>query len=147
MILWHGFKNSPVKAAFTSTLLWSTPAVAYAAGHARRGEMLEDTVSKSASMIGVPVLATAIGAMTGNPFLGLALGLLPTRGIERRLNGAVRLLTQFEQRTRRLETGGSYQDTATTAALRLRSMAEMSGALGASRRFLGNEAAFFAGQE
>lgn len=147
MILWSGFKNSPVKAALKSTLLWSTPAIAYTAGHSKRGELLSDVASRSAAQIGVPVLATAIGAITGNPLLGLALGLLPTRGIERNLHGAVKMLTQLEQNTRRLEMGGSYQDTATSAGLRLRSVQEMSGSMGASRRYLGNEAAIFAGQE
>lgn len=147
MISWSGFKNNPVKAALKSTLLWSTPGIAYAAGHSRRGELLPEIVSKSATTIGVPVLATAIGALTGNPLLGLALGLLPTERLNRKLFGATRFLTQLETNARHLETGGSYRDTETAAALRFRSMSEMSGSMGASRRFLGNEAAILAGQE
>lgn len=147
MIGWQTFKEGTVRAGLKSTVLVSAPMIAYAASRSQRGDMLADVSAKTASLVGVPVFATAIGAMTGNPVLGLALGLLPTQDFERRVYRSVRYFTQWERSSKRLETGGSYQDTDTAAALRLRSMQEMSGALGSTRSFLGREATFFHGQE
>lgn len=147
MIGWQGFRGNAVRAGLKSTMLMSAPVIAYTASRSQRGDMLADVAAKTVSNVGIPVFTTAIGSMTGNPLLGLALGLLSTQGTERRVYRAVRYFTQWERMSKRLETGGSYQDTEAASRLRLRSMQEMSGALGSARRFLGREAEVFAGQE
>jgi hypothetical protein len=123
-------------------LFFAAPMIAYSAGHADRGEKLADVTAKSVSYVGIPALTTMIGAMTGNPVLGLALGFLPTTGVEKSIYRGVRAFTEFDRKTRRLECGGRYEDSATAARLRMRSIQDMSGAVGSARRFLGNEALY-----
>ena len=138
---WPSFK--PTKAAFFGGgMFLAAPMIAYSAGRAERGEKLADITAKSVSYIGVPALTTMIGSMTGNPALGLLLGFLPTIGIEKRIYRAVRTFTEFDRKTHRLECGGNYQDSATSARLRMRNLKDMNGAMGSARRWLGNEALY-----
>jgi hypothetical protein len=48
----------------------------------------------------------------------------------------------FERRGMQLEMGGDYRDTDSNQAMRLAAASEMTGALGNSRRFMGQEARF-----
>jgi hypothetical protein len=149
---WRGLNPrnlSASKVLRASAAAWPVyvPVIAYAAGHARHGELLAETAAKTAGWALFPTAKMAVGAALGNPLLGLALQFVPTAGIEKSIYRGVRALNHLEQNIRRLECGGDYQDTKTAANLRLRGVREMSGALQPARRFLGQEAAFFHGVE
>lgn len=134
------FQSRAVRAALPAGLALAAPLVLYSASRAARGEKLADASANSLSYIGVPALTTVLGAMTGNPLLGLAFGFLPAWGLDRRLNRAFRTFSALDRQVHRLECGGAYRDTLANFSLRRRALSDMSGAMANSRRHLGNEA-------
>lgn len=140
---------TPMMALRASASAWPlyVPAIAYAAGHAKHGELLAETAAKTAGWAIFPAARLVGAAALGNPLLGLASLFLPTAGMEKSIFRAVRTFSRFERQTRRLECGGDYQDTETASRLRLRAVRDMSGAMQPARRLLGQEAAFFNGLE
>jgi hypothetical protein len=95
--------------------------------------------------------------MLNAPFLGSSVKLMARRAImlpptafavvagevviDRILqSGAFRTFSQLDQRIRRLEMGGSYQDTVSAKALRDRALTDIGSALSPARRVLGQEA-------
>lgn len=125
------------------------PLIAYEIGAAQRGEVLPTAAARTAGLVTFPVMnGLAAGALKflipGMPAVGFIGGLLafyPDSVIQDSIMRGVRTVTEAGRRLRRLETGQWYQDTILAQNQRQAAVMEMSGALGASRQYLGNEAA------
>ena len=128
------------------------PLVAFSAAKAQRGEKLATLASGVAWMTAMPTMGKlagmAIATAAGGPvswgvkFLGtVLLTTKPGEDLQRGVYRGIRYLQSFDRRQRHLQMGGNYKDSETNQALRMSGIQEMSAALGASRRHLGNEAA------
>jgi hypothetical protein len=128
------------------------PLVAFSAARAQRGEKLATLASGAAWMTAMPTIGLmagkAITIASGGPvswaanFVGtVLLTTKPGEVLQHSAYRGIRYLQTFDRRQRRLQMGGNYKDSETNRALRMSGIQEMSAALGASRRYLGNEAA------
>ena len=128
------------------------PLVGFSAAKAQRGEKLATMASGTATLLAMPstawIASKGIAMVAGGP-VGFAANLIgvvlltskPNEMIRHSIYRGMRYLQSFDRRVRRLEMGGRYTDSETNQALRMSGVQEMSAALGASRRYLGNEAA------
>ena len=131
--------------------LLGLPFIAMEAGMAQRGEVLPTIASRSLGLVSYPAISglTAAGLTLLFPelraagFLGGMLGMYPDALVQGSMLRGFRGLTEAARHTRHLEFGGTYQDTDVAQSHRQTALAEMSGAVAASRRYLGQEAALF----
>lgn len=140
------------------------PLAAFAAGQARRGEVLATAASESVGLLAYPGLAAGttygLGMVmnVGTLFLpppfnvlaraGVALGgLFLAAEMNRSLTGTVftgfRELTKLDKNIRSLETGFGFKDTPEAQTCRLAAVRDMNSAFQPARAYLGQEARFF----
>lgn len=125
------------------------PFIAMETGMAQRGEVVPTIVARSAGLVTFPVMAGLVSAGLGVLFpelkgiglIGSVLGMYPDGLVQDGLLRGVRTVTASGRQLRHLEMGGTYQDTEMAQGQRLTALTEMGGAIGASRRYLGQEAA------
>lgn len=124
------------------------PFIAFEVGMAQRGEVIPTAVARGIGLVTYPALNGLISGALGYAFPGMRLvglvgGLLaiyPDSLIQDKLLYGVRQMSEAAKHVRQLETGGGYQDTGLAQHQRMQAITEMSGALGVSRRYLGQEA-------
>lgn len=125
------------------------PFIALEAGLAHRGEVVPTAMARTAGLVTYPALSGLTSAaltvlfpeLRGAAFLGGLLGMYPDAMVQGGLLRGVRFMTDAARQTRHLEFGGTYQDSEFAQSQRRTALTEMSGALAASRRYLGQEAA------
>lgn len=145
---WHGVKD-----AGTGNLL-GLPFIALEVGSAQRGEQVPILMGRGAGLMTYPAMTgiMAAGATMVAETLGFAIpavgifaslaALYPDSCVQNTIIRSVKVLNATARQVNHLEFGGSYQDSETAQSMRLRGLQEMSGAIGNSRGFLGQEAAF-----
>ena len=129
--------------------LIGAPLIAFEVGRAQRGEAIPTLIGRSAGLVSYPAVAGLFSAAIAvtcpwMKFIGFAGGmaaLYPDQLLQDSIIRGVRMMTAAAQHMRRVETGGWYQDSMRAQQTRMQGIAEMSGALGASRAYLGQEAA------
>lgn len=125
------------------------PLIALEAGMAQRGEAVPTIMARTAGLVTYPAISGVISGglalmfpeLKAVGFIGGMLGMYPDALVQDGLLHSLRLATDTAQQLRRLELGGGYQDSDLAQAQRMGALSEMSGALGSSRRYLGQEAA------
>ena len=126
------------------------PFIAFEVGMAQRGEVIPTAATRAIGLVTYPALNGLISGALGYvfpalPAVGLIGGLLafyPDSVIQEKLLYGFRQMKDAASHVRRLETGAWYQDSMVAQQQRMQAVSEMSGALGTSRRWLGQEAAF-----
>jgi hypothetical protein len=135
----------------SGNLAFGLPIMAFELGHAPRGEFVSTAAGGAVGLASYPMLSTVLTiGLAAIPGVGLgmaaiaggALASIPSQKLEDWTARGVRRLTATGLALRRLDFGRNYQDSPTAQMSRMRSITEMSGALGTSRRFLGSEAAY-----
>jgi hypothetical protein len=125
------------------------PFIAMEAGMAQRGEVVPTLVARSAGLVTYPAISGVIagGLALAFPqlkyvgFLASVVGMYPDSLVQEGLLHGLRLATDAARHLRHLEMGGTYQDSVLAQSQRMTALTEMSGAIGAGRRYLGQEAA------
>lgn len=130
------------------------PIFAYTAAQEKQGERLASFLADMSGWYTHGVLSAAIQVgISFVPFAsalrpglrGLAAMLIasvPNESVTERVRGMFRKMSAGQMQTKRFELGQGYSDTEAAAAMRLSAAQDMSGALTASRRVLGQEARF-----
>lgn len=128
----------------------SLPFIAYEVGHAQRGEAISVATGRLSGLVTYPVMTgltlAVMAAIPGvnlaaTPFIAAAIASFPNTMLEDKVISGVRLITDTARQIRRLEFGGSYQDSTSAQAIRELGIRELTGTMQSSRRYLGQEAA------
>jgi hypothetical protein len=141
--MWKGMRLG------TDGALLGLPFIALETGLAQRGEVLPTATARTAGLVTYPAISglMAAGLTLAFPglrfagFLGGVAAMYPDALVQDSLLRGLKTVTAAARNLRQLQVGGSYRDTEFAQMARLRALTEMSGALGASRRYLGQEAA------
>ena len=144
--------NSFFKGArFTGSglLLFGLPAIALEAGTAQPGEQIPTLTGRLVGLATLPATAGIISAgltvSLGCPpaaaamLAAVAAGYLSAKFEDPLIRG-ISWVTKSATEGRRVTFGGDFQDTVTSQARRQRALRDISGALPASRQWLGQEA-------
>lgn len=144
-------KNAYFKGARLTggSVLYGIPLIALEAGSAQPGEQIPTMTGRLAGLAIQPALAgltsAALVTAVGCPpaAAGIAGALLAAYVSIEIGNSMIRglsLISKHGSEARRVAFGGDYEDTATARARRQRALRDISGALPASRQWLGQEA-------
>lgn len=132
---------------FGSGLL-NIPFGAFNIACSQRGEVLASTAGLAVSLITRPATAAATGAALSlipgigpivGPVAAAIVSIYPNAPFAKSATKAVNWMTNQSKQIRHAEMGGSYVDTDYARAMRQRTLTELSGAIGSSRRFIGQE--------
>ncbi len=150
--------RTPVRRSFWQGMRWGAegsmiglPMIAMEAGLAQRGEVVPTIATRGIGMVAYPAMSGMISAgltvlfpeIRGAAFLGGILGMYPDALFQGGLLRVIRTAKDASRAVHHLEMGGTYQDSQLAQSQRTSALMEMSGTVGASRRYLGQEAALF----
>jgi hypothetical protein len=138
--------GNELKTGYKGSLL-SIPFIAFEAGTSQRGELAGTLAGRAVGVCTYPLLAGVMAAgLAMIPGVNLAVGLVasiaamyPNGLLEESVIRKVNWLSQTGKDIRHLELGGKYVDSDYARHQRQIASMEMSSAMGASRKYLGQE--------